>query len=796
MSTYGLCFSTEIGINPIPLRNVIIGANIVDMIAEVTIRQTYKNVERDTIEAFYKFPIYEAAAICEFEAEIDGRRKIKGIVKESKEAAKEYTEAVQKGHGAYLLESESEDVFQCSVGNITSGQTVVIKITYVTELKHDSGSEKIRFILPTNIAPRYEKDFILMIKSKEIDQPRAFVEYNPETETNCVMLTLVPKFSLNVIMSELVFIVDRSGSMGIEPMKKAAQALELLLHSLSEDCYFNVISFGSRYDSLFPKSQLYSEKSLSKALNLAQTMTSNYGGTKIHNVLEWVFKNSRDDMPISVFLITDGRVRDVDEIVELVRENEEKKKDNLRLFSLGIGDSVSHNLVESVARAGKGYAQFVTNDERMDKKVIGMLKNAIKPPIKDYKITWTDIDLLESNEDDKSAISFMSDETESLPFIKIQQAPYIIPPIYTGIRFMAYCILEKNIEPCKTITLKATSHDDRPMVLDIPLDPVTLQGSKIHRLAARKLIQDLDDKKSFIHKHPKNVGKFIPASFVKEHIVKLGKTYNLASKFTSFIAIDERNNEISEVLIKSRTIPQKRNVPQLASQFSTLQSDIELCSMVDVSLNVCGGGFNIMDLVRSGIRSLVPAKSEPKETKEAQSVSRLYSECSLESSESSRSGLYRRKKIGLNIESEFNHKESQIGGVFDDSKSEVNHKESQIENLFRFLELQSFDGKFLSNDSFYKFFYKNDLNDFINLKQEIIKEMGNIGIKEIEEILTTSIALAYLEIIIFKKFKDESELCYEKAVKALKKMVEDEEKEKIIGEKAKEWIKNWVINGK
>lgn len=27
MSTYGLCFSTEIGINPIPLRNVIIGAN-------------------------------------------------------------------------------------------------------------------------------------------------------------------------------------------------------------------------------------------------------------------------------------------------------------------------------------------------------------------------------------------------------------------------------------------------------------------------------------------------------------------------------------------------------------------------------------------------------------------------------------------------------------------------------------------------------------------------------------------------------------------------------------------------
>ncbi|GES73071.1 von Willebrand factor A domain-containing protein DDB_G0267758-like [Rhizophagus clarus] len=177
MQIYGLYFIVEQEIKPIPLQNVVVEANIVDMIAEgslnryyyvlfilfdfllfivkVTISQNYKNIEKDTIEALYKFPIYEATAVCGFEAEIDGQRKVRGIVKEAKEAAKEYTEVIQKGHGVYLLESESEDVFQCSVGNITSGQIVVIKITYVTELKHDSESEKIRFVLPTNIAPRY-----------------------------------------------------------------------------------------------------------------------------------------------------------------------------------------------------------------------------------------------------------------------------------------------------------------------------------------------------------------------------------------------------------------------------------------------------------------------------------------------------------------------------------------------------------------------------------------------------------------------------------------------------------------
>jgi hypothetical protein len=62
---------------------------------KVTISQTYKNIEKDPIEARYKFPIHEAAAVCGFEADIDGQRKVKGVVKEAKKAAKEYTEAIE-----------------------------------------------------------------------------------------------------------------------------------------------------------------------------------------------------------------------------------------------------------------------------------------------------------------------------------------------------------------------------------------------------------------------------------------------------------------------------------------------------------------------------------------------------------------------------------------------------------------------------------------------------------------------------------------------------------------------------
>src|SRR5438876_11904725 len=99
-------------------------------------------------------------------------------------------------------------------------------------------------------------------------------------------------------------LINRSGSMQGETIKKAGQALELFLRSLPEDCYFNVVSFGSSHDSLFPKSREYSEETLDKAINLAKKLDANYGGTEIYAPIEWVFDNQLKDMTTTLFLLT------------------------------------------------------------------------------------------------------------------------------------------------------------------------------------------------------------------------------------------------------------------------------------------------------------------------------------------------------------------------------------------------------------------------------------------------------------------------------------------------------------
>ncbi|CAF4010297.1 unnamed protein product [Rotaria sordida] len=96
----------------VPLKNVNIHSTIRSFAADVTITQVFRNDEAIPIEAVYCFPIEEQAAIYAFVTRIDNR-EIVAELKEKKEAQKDYTEALEQGHGAYLMEQDekSQDNF-------------------------------------------------------------------------------------------------------------------------------------------------------------------------------------------------------------------------------------------------------------------------------------------------------------------------------------------------------------------------------------------------------------------------------------------------------------------------------------------------------------------------------------------------------------------------------------------------------------------------------------------------------------------------------------------------------------
>ncbi|XP_030198676.1 protein mono-ADP-ribosyltransferase PARP4 isoform X3 [Gadus morhua] len=134
----------------LPLQAVHVKCKLMDLLARVIIFQKYTNQSSVPIEAKYVFPLEERAAVCGFEAFINGKHVV-GQVKEKEQARKEYKQAIQQGDGAYLMDQDAPDVFTISVGNLPPGATVLIKVTFVSELIVRDGC--VLFSLPGSVAP-------------------------------------------------------------------------------------------------------------------------------------------------------------------------------------------------------------------------------------------------------------------------------------------------------------------------------------------------------------------------------------------------------------------------------------------------------------------------------------------------------------------------------------------------------------------------------------------------------------------------------------------------------------------
>ena len=80
--TNGLISSTS---EPVPMLGVKVEADILGRGARVKVSQNFRNQEARAIEAVYKFPLPEGAAICGFKAIADGK-VIRGEVEEREKA--------------------------------------------------------------------------------------------------------------------------------------------------------------------------------------------------------------------------------------------------------------------------------------------------------------------------------------------------------------------------------------------------------------------------------------------------------------------------------------------------------------------------------------------------------------------------------------------------------------------------------------------------------------------------------------------------------------------------------------
>jgi hypothetical protein len=176
--------------------------------------------------------------------------------------------------------------------------------------------------------------------------------------------------------SEFVFVIDCSGSMSGTRMSQARVCLSLFIRSLPASSFFNVVRFGETFEALFPQTVKYDQTTAEKALEFAGRMLANLGGTQIYEPLESVFSQPRKGEDVrQLFVITDGEVSNTDRVIALGTNNARAN----RCFTIGIGNGADAGLVEGLAEATGGKADFVLNEEDLPGKVIAQLEASLRP---------------------------------------------------------------------------------------------------------------------------------------------------------------------------------------------------------------------------------------------------------------------------------------------------------------------------------------------------------------------------------------------------------------------------------
>jgi Ca-activated chloride channel homolog len=246
---------------------------------------------------------------------------------------------------------------------------------------------------------RLNRDFILRFRLAE-ERIRTGLSLQPDAggSEGTFLLTLVPPgLGAGVTKPrDVVFVLDRSGSMEGWKIVAARRALARMVDTLSERDRFTVIAFAGGYDLPAPfGGQLVSgsDRHRFQAVEFLTRIEAN-GGTEMAAPLELaVSELNKDTTPGRdriLVLVTDGQVGNEDQILQHLGA----RARNIRIFTLGIDRAVNAAFLRRLSDLGGGASELVESEERLDEVMDQVHRHIATPLLTGLKLEPTGLKLL------------------------------------------------------------------------------------------------------------------------------------------------------------------------------------------------------------------------------------------------------------------------------------------------------------------------------------------------------------------------------------------------------------------
>lgn len=544
--------------------------DVTGMVARAHVVQAFENLSEEIVHAVYTFPLPETAAVDGLTLKV-GQRRIVGQIREREVAAQAFEQARSQGKKASLIEQQRPNLFSTRVANIGPGEVVEVELSYQQDVRYDSGAFSLEF--PATLTPRYapanaqhtlegvsppvalpgdgptlqlkvsldagmalqriaspshaldvkrpssgsgkvhvglqqgevpaDRDFRLEWAPAPSSTPYSAVfEEQFGGERYALMMLLPPDAGLDRggrLARETTFIIDTSGSMSGTSIEQARVALESGLSALQPGDRFNVIQFDDSASALFPEPVAASPEHVRDAVQWVRRLQAD-GGTEMLTALDLAFAApaSREALSQVVF-VTDGSVGNEADVFRFIQGQLGPR----RLFTVGIGSAPNQYFMRSAARFGRGTFTSVSSAAEVSSRMTQL---------------WAKLDAPLMSQ---IGVDFGGDgHTEAWPAR--------VPDLYRGEPLVVVAKLGQTAPAVRISGQRA----GQPFAaeLQLPATPGAANERGIHRLWARRKIEDLMDRMTLGESE----------EVLKPRITALALQHRILSKYTSLVAVDSR----------------------------------------------------------------------------------------------------------------------------------------------------------------------------------------------------------------------------------------------------------------
>lgn len=544
-----------------PLISTNVDATISGVIASIEIEQVYVNSGDSAVEATYVFPLSTNAAVYAMQMEV-GDRVIDAVIKEKNEAREIYEAAKDSGQRASLLEQHRPNVFQMSVANILSGDTIKVRMSYVELIEPENTIYQ--FVVPSIVGPRYTnggeewvyrstldsllvqntelkidlrinagmdvtaactshevefvnegqvsychldthpgKDFIVdyALSGNQIETGLLLHEGEDENFFLAMIQPPKPEVSYDSPKREYVFIMDVSGSMSGEPIQVSKDLIVNLLQDLNADDKFNILFFAAGSAILSETSLPVTAENINRATQMIDQMNAG-GGTHLLPAMQRALLLEGTANYSRIFVIlTDGYVTVEKQSYELIREH----LNEANFFSFGIGRSVNREIIEGMAYVGQGES-FVVTDMANSETTADLFKKYIESPVlTNIEATFSDINVYDIE-------------------------PLSIPDVFAERPILIYGKYENSGNGSISVKGDYAGGEISSSLNFGDYSPNKDENKALKYLWARRRIKLMSD-----YGIASNEDDTLT---LEEEITNLGLKYGLVTEYTSFVAVD------------------------------------------------------------------------------------------------------------------------------------------------------------------------------------------------------------------------------------------------------------------